>query len=249
MSPKPSFSPAMKYISRLLAVVVVLIGCLYSLFQISKSRTFQFFGEIIPRVETDKKVVALTFDDAPTQHSEEVLALLTEKKVVATFYAIGQNLARYPQVGQHIVQAGHELGNHSYSHQRMLLTSPTVVAAELEQTNRLIREAGYQGEITFRPPYGKKLLTLPWYLSQHQIKTIMVDVEPETYMPQLDTEAEQTEFMVNHTLEKTRAGSIILLHPFCDSCGPARASLAPIIDGLRAKGYEFVTVAELLKLK
>lgn len=227
-------------------ISLTLIIVLYSLFRISKSRSFQFFGEIIPRVETDKKVVALTFDDAPTVYSDGVLEVLAQKNIKATFYLIGENLEKYPQEGKNIVQAGHELGNHSYSHQRFLLKPYSFVNSEIQQTNELIREAGYKGDITFRPPFGKKLFVLPWYLSQHDMKTIMVDVEAETYMPKLETDEEKVEFLVKYTLEKSQPGSIILLHPFCESCGASREAIAPIIDGLHAKGYEFVTVTGLL---
>ncbi|MFZ1720989.1 MAG: polysaccharide deacetylase family protein [Microgenomates group bacterium] len=231
-------------------LLLVITGVfLYVLFFLSKSRSFQFFGEIIPRVETDKKIVALTFDDAPTPYSDEVLAILADKNVAVTFYVIGQNMEKYPEQGKNIVQFGHELGNHSYSHQRFLLKPLSFIETEIEETNQLIREAGYEGEITFRPPYGKKLFALPWYLSEHNVKTIMVDVEAETYMPKLETDGEKKEFLVQHTLEKTQPGSIILLHPFCESCGASRQAIGPIIDGLRAKGYEFVTVAKLLQHK
>jgi peptidoglycan-N-acetylglucosamine deacetylase len=71
-------------------VAILIVG--YILFQISKSRTFQFFGGITPRVNTCEKVVALTFDDAPTKYSDEVVDILNEKGIKATFYAIGRNI-------------------------------------------------------------------------------------------------------------------------------------------------------------
>lgn len=236
----------LKIISVLFLGLLVFVVFLYSLFKISKSRTYQFFGEIIPRVETNKKVVALTFDDAPTLYSDEVLEVLAEKNVRATFYVTGNNLKKYPQEGKNIAQAGHELGNHSYSHKRFLLKPYSFVDSEIQQTNQLIRETGYTGDITFRPPYGKKLFILPLYLAQHDIKTIMVDVEAETYMPKLENDEEKVNFLVDHTLEKTKPGSIILLHPFCESCGNSRQALERIIDQLHSEGYELVMVSELL---
>ena len=229
--------------------LLVLVFFLYSLFRISKSRNFQFFGEIIPRVETDKKIVALTFDDAPSEYSDEVLSILAEKNIKATFYVVGQNLEKYSQEGINIAGSGHELGNHSYSHQRFLLKPLSFVELEIEKTNQLIREAGCKGEITFRPPFGKKLFLLPWYLSKHNIKTIMVDVEAETYMPKLESDEEKTDFLIDYTIEKTQPGSIILLHPFCESCASSREAIGPIIDTLQADGYQFLTISELLKNK
>lgn len=232
-----------------LVVIAILSGLLisgYILFQISKSRSFQFFGNIIPRVNTSEKVIALTFDDAPTKYSGEVVDILKEKGIKATFYAIGHNIEQNPDEAKYIVENGNELGNHSYSHQRFLLKSPSFVESEIEKTNDLIRNTGYKGEITFRPPFGKKLFALPWYLSQHGIKTIMVDVEAETYMPQLESDGEKTQFLVDYTVGRTQPGSIILLHPFCEACSSSRQAVGQIIDLLQSKGYKFVTVTELL---
>lgn len=239
----------MKIKRMFLVVIAILSGLLisgYILFQISKSRSFQFFGNIIPRVNTSEKVIALTFDDAPTKYSGEVVDILKEKGIKATFYAIGHNIEQNPDEAKYIVENGNELGNHSYSHQRFLLKSPSFVESEIEKTNDLIRNTGYKGEITFRPPFGKKLFALPWYLSQHGIKTIMVDVEAETYMPQLESDSEKTQFLVDYTVGRTQPGSIILLHPFCEACSSSRQAIGQIIDELQSMGYKFVTVTELL---
>lgn len=220
--------------------ILFLIGAVsYGLFEISRSRTYQFFGELIPRVNTTEKVVALTFDDGPTEYTKDVLKTLEEKQIKATFFVMGSELEKNPAIGKEIAAAGHELGNHTYSHQRMWIKSPSFIANEIESTNNLIRETGYTGKIHFRPPYSKKLFGLPWYLQQHTIKTIMWDVEPDTY-------GTATDFLVTYTLKNTKPGSIILLHPFCKSCIGQREALSQIIEGLHAKGYRFVTVSELL---
>lgn len=225
-------------------VLLLLLALAFGLFRISKSRTFQFFGEIVHRVDTQEKVVALTFDDAPTEITTETLRILSEKDVPATFFVVGKNIEEYPEIAKAIVEQGHDLGNHSYSHQRFLLSKDTYsfVKSEIEKTNALIREAGYEGEITFRPPYGKKLFVLPWYLSKHNIKTIMVDVEPDTY------HSGDAEAMFAYTIEHTKPGSIILIHPDCDTvCAAGREALPKIIDELQVEGYRFVTISELLE--
>jgi peptidoglycan/xylan/chitin deacetylase (PgdA/CDA1 family) len=195
----------------------------------------------LSRIETAGKVVAITFDDAPTANTDEVLRVLNSKGVKATFYVIGASGRAHPDVMKRIVSAGHELGNHSFTHQRFLLTSPSFVRDEIESTNRIIRDAGYSGEITFRPPYGKKLVALPWYLSKNNTKTIMWDVEPDTYHPR------HARLLEQYTLENVKPGSIVLLHPLCGTdCSAAREALPVIIDALRAEGYRFVTIGELL---
>lgn len=223
-----------------MGALILLSGFL--LFQISKSRTFQFFGEITSRVNTGQKVVALTFDDAPNPKTQEILNILKEKRVKATFYEVGKAIEQYPEVARSIVEAGMEVGNHSYSHKRMLLKSPSFIDEEIQNTNRLIKSSGYMGKITFRPPNGKKLFGLPWYLHKHNIQTIMWDVEPDTYV------AGNAGAIIEYTLSHVRPGSIILLHPFCDKeCLADREALPKIIDELQAQGYKLVTISELLK--
>jgi len=219
----------------------VILG--YGLLQLSKSRTFQFFGVITNRVNTQEKVVALTFDDAPTENTSAIMKTLEEKNIKATFYLVGSAMEKYPEIARKIVQSGNEIGNHSYSHERLILKSPKFIESEITRTNQLIRSAGFAGEITFRPPNGKKLLLLPWYLAQNKIKTIMWDVEPDTYY------RGNSNLIIKNTLASVQPGSIILMHPFCNlQCAADREALPEIIDELIAKGYKFITISELLSL-
>jgi len=234
------------YLKSIVIFFILLAFCLYGLFQISKSRSFQFFGGITNRVSTTQKKIALTFDDAPNGRSDEILEILSNTNTKATFYVVGRALQDYPEQGKRIAQEGHEIGNHSYSHQRFLLQSLSFIDTEIQQTNMLIRETGYQGEITFRPPNGKKLFALPWYLRQHNIPTIMWDVEPDTYAPQTTDEL-RAQFLIDYTLKNTQPGSIILLHPFCEKCSSDRQALPQIIAQFQSQGYEFVTVSQLLQ--
>lgn len=214
----------------------------FLLFEISKSRTFQFFGEIINKVDTKEKVVALTFDDAPSENIEDVLKILSEKNIKATFYVIGENIEKYPEQMKNIISQGNDVGNHSYSHKRMILKSYYFIKNEVEKTNQLIKNFGYKNEITFRPPNGKKLLELPYYLYKNSTKTIMWNIEPDTYY-QGDSEK-----IAKYILDNVTPGSIILLHPFCgEKCSADVEALPKIIDELTANGYKFLTINELLK--
>lgn len=220
--------------------LLLLIG----LYQLASSRQYQLFGELIARVETEQPLIALTFDDGPSErYTAEVVELLARYQVAATFFVTGHELARHPEQGRLLVQAGHQLGNHSYTHKRMLLVSPATVASEVERTDQQIRQAGFTDKILFRPPYGKKLFTLPWYLSQQQRKTIMWDLEPESE-PKL---AADPQAMAAAVIAKARPGSIILLHVMYQSRQSSREALPLIIEGLQAKGFRFVTVNELLQ--
>lgn len=234
---------------RLLATAAVLLcaaAVAYGLLQVSKSRSFQFFGDLVDRVDTTERVVALTFDDAPTPRAADVLDTLARFDVKGTFYALGSELERTPDLGRRIAAEGHELGNHTFSHRRMVGTNetPGFVRSELDRTDALIRETGYAGPITFRPPYGKKLFVLPWELSRRGVTTVTWDVEPDTF------HAGDAAAIERYTLEHVRPGSIVLMHPFCEAgCSADREALPRIIEGLRADGYRFVTVRELLALR
>ena len=232
----------MKKLSLLAAAAFVIVGFV-ALWQISRSRTFQFFGRLIPRVNTSQKVVALTFDDGPTpDFTGRILSALDQAQVRATFFVTGAELEKHMAEGKMIVAAGHELGNHSYSHERMVLVTPSFVRREVERTDQLIRDAGYQGEIYFRPPYGKKLFALPYYLSSTGRKSITWDVEPESY-PEIASDSDK---ITEHVLSRTRPGSIIILHVMYGNRGESLKAVKKIVEGLKAQGYSFKTVSELL---
>ena len=223
-----------------LALVLLSAG----VWQFTKSRTHQVFGGIVTRVETKEKALALTFDDGPTLHTGRIVELLDSLDVKATFFVTGRELEEHMQEGRKLALGGHELGNHSYSHRRMIFKSGSFIKEEIERTNTLIREAGYQGRIAFRPPYFNKLITLPHYLKKNGMKTILCNIEPET---QLGFSA-PAEAISTYVAANASPGSIILLHIMYDSRKEALASLPALVSSLKEQGYRFVTVSELLAL-
>lgn len=168
--------------------------------------------------------------------------MLAAGNIPATFCLTGADLDRHPDQGAAIARAGHEIGNHTYTHRRMMLVSADTVADEIERTDAAIARTGYRGPLTFRPPYGKKLWTLPHYLAEHDRTTVTWDLEPDS------AGAPTTAQIVNDTVENVRPGSIILLHVMLESRSASRAAVPQIIDRLQADGYRFVTVSELLAL-
>lgn len=229
-------------VTKLIITAILLLLVLRLGLVLVSSRSFQFFGGIVHRVKTQERMVALTFDDGPTDQTEQVLEVLEELGVKATFFVTGKDLSEHKAAGKMLVEAGHELGNHSYSHQRMVLKSPAFVRQELERTDHLIREVGYNGAIHFRPPNAKKFLVLPYVLARQDRKTIMWDIEPDSY-PNIAQDATK---MVEHVVENVRPGSIILLHVMCPSRRESLKAVTGIVETLRQQGYSFVTVSELL---
>lgn len=238
----------MKWLSRkstiiIASTLVVALTAVVVLWNVSSSRTFQFFGELVHRVETTEKVVALTFDDGPDPAgTQQTLDVLAEKQVKATFFLVGRDLAKHPELGKAIAAAGHDIGNHTYHHERMVGVTPGFVASEIKDTDALIRATGYQNPIYFRPPNGKKLFALPYYLSRNQRATVMWDVEPDS------AGTPTAEKITTDVLNQTKPGSIILLHPMYASREGTRQALGPIIDGLKERGFRFVTVSALLNV-
>ncbi len=232
---------------RIIVLSPIIIPLVFFLaWKISNLRTFQFCGEIVTRVNTPQPAVALTFDDGPTQlATEKILSILQQEAIKATFFLTGAELESHPAEGEKIMLAGHELGNHSYSHKRMIGRSWSFIQAEIEKTDQLIRKTGYQGAIHFRSPFGKKLFLLPYYLKLTHRKNIFWDIEPESYR-EIAAEADK---IVEHVLVKARPGSIILLHVMYPSRAESLKAVPGIIKGLKSKGYRFVTVSELLELE
>lgn len=228
---------------RTVLALAILLAALFGLWRVSDLRGWQAFGTIVPRVEVREKVVALTFDDGPTAAgADSILPLLDSLGVRATFFVNGSALAERPDVGRRFVAAGHELGNHTWSHPRMLLKSQAAIRREVERTDSMIRVVGHAGPIHFRPPYGKKLVGLPWYLHRTGRTTVTWDVEPES-VPEIDGNAER---IAAHVLERARPGSIVLLHVMFRNRADSRRAVPAIVHGLRTRGYRFVTVSELM---
>lgn len=233
-----------KFFKRLGIALLVLAAAAAALHLISKSRSFQFFGEIADRVETSEKAVALTFDDGPSLVNTEILLdLLSRYQAKATFFVLGYQAKAHPLTLQRILKDGHQIANHSYSHPRMLFVSPSRARFEIETTNDAIRDSGYRDEIVFRPPYGKKLFTLPYALSRLGMKTIMWDVDSR------DTETQEYDEIRRNVIPNVRPGSIVIFHDGGKEKLGTREIVEETLRDFSAQGYRFVTVNELLKLR
>lgn len=224
------------------AALVVLVALAVGLYEVSGLRTFQLFGKIVSRIETQDKLVALTFDDGPSDRTDEILGILDDAGVKATFFLNGNCMEEFPDETRQIVETGHQIGNHTFSHVRMLFLPPSRIADEIERTDNLIRAAGFEGDIRFRPPHGKKLVLLPYYLQQRGMTTVMWDLEPNSF-PEVDASAEG---ISRYVVDNAKPGSIILLHVMYDKKGHSLDAIPGIVSGLKEKGYSFVTVNELM---
>ena len=219
-----------------LAILAVLFVVLW---QISRARCFSLVGAPLCHVDTAEPIVALTFDDGPTTYGlQSILPVLASHDAHATFFLIGREIEQRPELARMLVASGHEIANHSYSHVRMIGHSQAFYRAEIERTDTLIRAAGGTPGL-FRPPNGKKLIGLPLALRQEHRVMVMWDVE--------DPSARDPVIFAREIVADAKPGSIILIHAMYRTNETARRALPLILDGLRTKGLEIVSVGELLR--
>jgi peptidoglycan/xylan/chitin deacetylase (PgdA/CDA1 family)/GT2 family glycosyltransferase len=192
--------------------------------------------------------VALTFDDGPNEpYTSEVLSILRHKGVRATFFLIGERVRLEPAVAAEIVREGHVLGNHSETHPFALaLESPSTIRSQLDRAERQIHDATGVYPHLFRPPQG---LRSPWLMrvaQEDSLDTVTWDDSPVDWNP---LTARQ---LSDRVVAAAHPGAIILLHDGLNlvpgaNRGVVVAGLPSIIDRLRAEGYRFVTVPDLLR--
>jgi len=215
----------------------------------SKIRSFQWCGRILSRVDTTEKVVALTFDDGPNPpYTEQVLSILDRQGIQATFFLVGKQVQRFPGTASRIVQAGHEVGNHSYSHRRLIFENPYLIRREIVLTDRVLRNAGVIAEIPFRAPYCRKLFVLPYVLATMNKLHVTFDVLPSP----ADYDGAPAGAVCSYVFRHVRPGSIVVLHDGSFRHPHDRSNVVEatrlIVDGLASRGYRFVTARELLGL-
>jgi peptidoglycan/xylan/chitin deacetylase (PgdA/CDA1 family) len=213
---------------------------------------FWSYSDAVVSVPLDEKVVALTYDDGPNPpHTQALLEMLAQHGVTATFFLKGRNVEAFPESVQAVAQAGHEIGNHSYSHRPMLSLSQSAMREELVRTSDLIENLLGQRPVLFRPPYGLQGPGLKMALDELGMPSILMSSNGT------DWEETDPELIANKILESIAPGDIILLHdghgdvdePAAQqSRAPSVAATGIVIEELKARGYRFVTVSELIAL-
>ena len=227
----------------LAALIVGLAATGGAAYMLSKSRSFQLAGALVSHGKTHDKLIALTFDDGPTPgYTEEVLGILRAHGARATFYLTGRECEQHVRGVREIAEGGHEIGNHTYSHTRLMLMPEEAIAEQIERTDAAIMGAGYVGPITVRPPGCKRLLAAPLYFARAHRTTVTWDLEPDS-IPGI---AENADAIVANVVEGAHPGAIVDLHVMYPGRAPTRAALPRILERLSAKGYRFVTVSELI---
>jgi polysaccharide deacetylase family sporulation protein PdaB len=206
-----------------------------------------FYGPVFAEVQTKQKIVALTFDDGPySPYTEQILDVLRDRDVQATFFLVGANAAKNPQLVKRIVEEGHQIGNHTYTHVDLLKMDRSEAIAEIDKTNAVLQaETGVMPHLV-RPPHGFRDPSIMDVMASRGLNVVEWSVMSK------DWTNPGVEKIVERTVDKVQNGSVILLHDGDGiACKADRsqtvAATRKIIDKLQARGYRFVTVDEILQ--
>ncbi len=196
---------------------------------------------VYSHAETDQKMIALTFDDGPhPRRTAEILDILAEYGVKATFFVIGKNAEAYPKTLLRVANEGHEIGNHTYSHMTAKGANMSKFKSEIERTDKIIEDIIGVKPTLFRPPTG--------YCDSMTVQSV-TELNHKIVVWTVDTMdwAHNNENNIVKTIRtRVKCGSIILMHDFIAGNSPTPNVLRRIIPELLEEGYSFVTVGELI---
>ena len=189
------------------------------------------------QIPAETNYVALTFDDGPRRGTtDRLLEGLKERGASATFFLVGEEAERYPELVRRMQAEGHQVGNHTWSHVRLEGASTAVIQEEVGKTEELLETLLGGSGYWLRPPYG---LITPGTEKLVRVPMVKWSVDPR------DWESKNTDKVVQAILKNVKPNSIILLHDIYDTSVDAALK---VVDTLEAQGYCFVTVEELLCL-
>lgn len=187
--------------------------------------------------EQNKKLVALTFDDGPSEYSLEILDCLIENDSKATFFELGSRIKNNKEITKKLYLSGMEIGNHTYSHKYLTRLNTNEVLEEINSTSILFNEITGDNIKLLRAPYGSVNSSVR-NLSPFPIISWNIDTKDWLY--------KDPDKSIPIILEHVSDGDIILMH---DVHEPTIELVKKIVPDLKGRGYELVTVSELAKIK
>jgi len=209
-----------------------------------RGRSSTLLAPSVYRGSRHERAIALTFDDGPSEGTSQLLDILNRLNTPATFFVCGMNVARLPNPVRAAAAAGHELGNHSYSHPALYFRSQDFISKELSATQSIVAETTGALPALFRAPFGARWFGLREAQRRLNLLGVMWTVLGRDW--RLSAEG-----IARRVLKRTENGAIICLH---DGRGVAHnpdisqtlAAVERIIPALRARGFTFKTVSQLL---
>jgi peptidoglycan/xylan/chitin deacetylase (PgdA/CDA1 family) len=220
------------------AALVIMLGLWFWWACATPSSTF--FRPVLSRGPHEGNHISLTFDDGPSQpFTEQILDILHEHHVPATFFVCGKNAEQRPDVLRRIAAEGHEVGNHTYSHPYLFFKTRRRMAEEIDRTQALIQRVTGTRPVIFRPPYGARWFGLVPTLLERGMHMVLWSTTGYDWK-------KDAEGITEATLRELKPGAIILLHDGREvrpsdeiDRSPTVSALPAIIAGARERGYIF----------
>jgi peptidoglycan/xylan/chitin deacetylase (PgdA/CDA1 family) len=197
---------------------------------------------VIYRVNNTEKLVAITVDDGPNpKFTPRLLDILRENKIHATFFVVGNQLEKYPDLGKRILKEGNEVGNHTYTHPKLLKNNSSEIIDEIVKCNDTIEKVLGIKTKYFRPPKGQLNHDIIKAAHEHGEKVVLWSIALEHH------DANTPEEMVNRIVNNITPGGIILMHDGRLDRTKSIQAVPELIKELQDNGYKFVTLSELLE--
>jgi peptidoglycan-N-acetylglucosamine deacetylase len=213
----------------------------------SMAPTGQWYGETFTGLPRTSRQIALTYDDGPNDpHTLRLLDVLAKQNVRATFFLIGQYVKERPEIAREIVQAGHIVGNHTYTHPLLVFKSEDEIRKELSQCRSALQDAVRDPSNLFRPPFGGRRPAVLRVARELGLEPIMWNVTG------YDWNAPPAAVIEQRVARRIRGGNVILLHDGGHKqMGADRSQTTIATDHLLARykieGYEFVTIPQMME--
>ncbi|MFK6999777.1 polysaccharide deacetylase family protein [Flavobacterium oreochromis] len=199
----------------------------------------KYFMPIINNFGTNEKAIALTFDDGPTEFTPQVLDLLKQYQMKATFFCIGKQLEQYPEIAERIVAEGHLIANHTYSHSNQTgFWGKKKLLEEFSKTDQLLERITQKKNKFFRPPFGVTNPHIAGAVREKKYQVIGWSIRS------LDTVIEDENLIFDRITSKLTKGKIILLH---DISQKTINILARLLLLLKQNEYVTLTIEEFQK--
>lgn len=209
------------------------------------SPTGQWYGRTFTGGQRGTKQIALTFDDGPNgPHTLKLLEVLAKHGVKATFFMIGSYVRQQPEIARAVAQGGHVIGNHTFSHPRLIFKTAAEARAEVVQCRSVLQDAVGEHSNLFRPPFGGRRPATLRVVRDLGLQTVMWNVSGK------DWNAPTAAVIENEVARQIRGGDVVLLHDGSHrGMGAERTRTIAATDGLIRRctdqGYEFVTIEEM----
>jgi len=215
----------------------------------SKASTAQWYGRTFAAGVRGSRQIALTYDDGPNDpHTLKLLEVLAKHSVRATFFMIGRYVQQRPDIARVVAQAGHVIGNHTFTHPRLIFTSAARTHTQLRDCHQALTDAVGEHSNLFRPPFGGRRPSTLRVARELGLQTVMWNVSGR------DWNAASAAVIEKKIARQMRGGDVILLHDGGHrAMGADRAQTVIATENLirrcRDQGYEFVTVEEMRALR